>query len=413
MKVPRERAAALADLLRTTFGLPAALAMGSGLVVGLGMPEIDKWLDVHVPLFVFSTQDAARGMLETIATATVSVAGISISVTIVAFTLSANQLSPRVLRSFRRDLTSQVSLAAFLGVFIYCLAVLVRLGSLGPHRVPNLSLAVAVVLAVVAFGIFAHFVGHIVNMLQPASVIGSIAADALPGFRHPYPAGVGDEPEDEGAARTTAERRMAGPPARTVRSERSGFLVTVEGAELIGWATRHDAVVRQSTQVGDYVLPGQVLAEVWVKEDEWTETAEGQMRSHFELGGQRSLPQDPGFPVRQLADVALKGLSPSINDPTTATTAMDAMAAGLIEFAGAPRTAAVRVDGDGAPRLLAATRDLEDLVGLGFGQVARFAESDPTVLARLRELLQAISAAAGEDLAAGELGRLLGVDPDA
>ncbi len=413
MNVPRERAAALVDLLRTTFGFPAALAMGIGLVVGLGMPEVDKWLDVRVPLFVFSTQDAARSMLETIATATVSVAGISISVTIVAFTLSANQLSPRVLRSFRRDLTSQLSLAAFLGVFIYCLAVLVRLGSLGPHRVPNLSVAVAVVLAVVAFGIFAHFVGHIVNMLQPASVIGSIAADALPELRHPYPAGVGDEPEDERAARAAAEERMAAAPAAALRSEHAGFLVTVAGGALIELAARHDALVRQVVPVGDYVLPGQVLAEVWVAGEGWTDAVEGQMRAHFELGGQRSLPQDPGFPVRQLADVALKGLSPSINDPTTATTAMDALAAGLIELAGAPRAAAVRVDGRGDPRLLAAVRDLEDLVGLGFSQVALFAKSDPTVVARLRELVQAISAAAGEDLMAGDLGRLLSVDPGA
>jgi uncharacterized membrane protein len=364
-------------------------------VLGLFLPEVDDWLDVRVPLFVFSTQDAARSMLETIATATVSVAGISISVTIVAFTLSANQLSPRVLRSFRRDLLSQLTLAAFLGTFIYCLAVLVRLGSLGPDRVPKLSVAVAVVLAVLAFALFASFIGHIANMLQPASVIASIADDARSNLRSPYPAGVGAAPTDEAAARAATRERMSTAPTATLACERAGFLVTVGGGELIAWAREHDALIRQCAQIGDFVLPGRPVAEVWAADGRWEEEDGERILSQFSLGPQRTLPQDPGFPVRQLADVALKGLSPGINDPTTALNAMDAMTAGLIEFARGPRPCEVRVDADGVPRLLAARRDLAELVRLGFTQVAAFGGSDPTVMARLRYLADAIGEAAG------------------
>ena len=390
----RERAAALADLVRATFGFPAAIAMGLGLLVGLGLPEVDDWLDIRVPLFVFSTQDAARSMLETIATATVAVAGISISVTIVAFTLSANQLSPRVLRSFRRDLTSQLTLAAFLGTFIYCIAVLVRLGSLGPDRVPNLSIAIAVVLALCAFALFATFIGHIANMLQPSSVIASIASDARSDFRRPYPSGVGSEPGEERRARAEVERFMESRPRSAVLSEEDGFLITVGGEELIALAAECDALVSQQARIGDYVLPGQLLAYVWATSSDDAGEIEQAVASRFELGRQRTLPQDPGFTVRQLADVALKGLSPGINDPTTACNAMEAMTVGLIHFARAQRPAAVRVDGDGVPRLVTLAVDLEELVRLGFTQVAVFAKSDPTVLARLGELLEAISAAA-------------------
>jgi uncharacterized membrane protein len=90
----RERVASVGDALRATFGLPAGVAMAGGLVAGLAVPELDRWLDVRVPLFVFASREAARGMLETVATATVAVAGLSFSVTIVAFTLSSSQLSP-------------------------------------------------------------------------------------------------------------------------------------------------------------------------------------------------------------------------------------------------------------------------------------------------------------------------------
>ncbi len=388
--VSRERAAALADLVRATFGFPAAIAMGLGLLVGLGFPEVDDWLEVQVPLFVFSTQDAARSMLETIATATVAVAGISISVTIVAFTLSANQLSPRVLRSFRRDLTSQLTLAAFLGTFIYCLAVLVRLGSLGAGRVPNLSIAVAVVLALIAFALFANFIGHIANMLQPSSIIASIADDARSGFQHPYPSGIGNEPEDEDEALAEARRLMDSQPTASICSYGEGFLVTVRGGELVAAAVDCDALILQRARIGEYVLPGQGLADVWTFGEEPTEI-ESLIASRFELGSQRTLPQDPGFPIRQLADVALKGLSPGINDPTTACTAMEAMTAGLIKFAAAESPSRVRVDRNGAPRFVATAVDLEELVLLGFTQVAVFARQDPTVVLRLRELLGVIS----------------------
>ncbi len=394
--ISRERIAAATDAARATFGFPAGIAMGFGLILGLGLPELDDWLDVSLPLFVFSTQDAARGMLETIATAAMAVAGISISVTIVAFTLSANQLSPRVLRSFRRDLICQLTLAAFLGTFIYCLAALVRLGSLGPDRVPNVSIAVAVLLALLAFGLFATFIGHIANMLQPSTIIASIAADAEPELDRPYPAGIGVEAEDAAAASSLAERTVSTGVYLPVRSEGDGFLTVVGGDPIVAIAAERDLLVRQRTPVGAYVLPGEVVAEAWIRPGAETEGLTDLLASHFELGRQRTLPQDPGFPIRQLADVALKGLSPGINDPTTASNAIEAMTAALVRFARSPRPSAIRLDDDGVPRFAAEVADLDGLVELGFDQVCVFAESDPTVVARLRDLLSRLRAVAIE-----------------
>ncbi len=396
MGVPRERFAALSDAARATFGFPAAVAMGLALVAGLGFPEIDDWLDVDVPMLAFSGQDAARSMLETIATTTVAVAGISISVTIVAFTLTANQLSPRVLRSFRRDLISQLSLAAFLGTFIYCLAVLIRLGSLGPDRVPKLSIAIAVLLALFAFGLFATFVGHIANMLQPSAIIASIASDARPELEHPYPAGIGEEAEDLVGARSDAESMIRAGAELPIQSEGGGFLTVVRGKEIVEMATEHDALVLQRTTVGTYVLPGQTVAVAWLPLGADPGDLGYALAARFEIGRQRTVPQDPAFPVRQLADVALKGLSPGINDPTTACTAMEAMTAGLIRYALSERPGAVRVDDRGRPRFVAEVAELDDLARLGFEQVLLFAKSDPTVLTRLGGLLSRLREVAAE-----------------
>ncbi len=392
----RERLDAAVDQLRTTFGFPAALAMAVGLVAGLGLPAVDHSLQVQVPLFVFSTQDAARSMLGTIATATVSVAGISFSVTVVAFTLSANQLSPRVLRSFRRDLIAQLTLASFLGTFVYCVAVLTRLGASRAEHVPYLSIALAIVLALTSFGLFALFIGHIANMLQPSSVIASIALDARGELSRPYPAGLGSEAgrADRGEAEAEARRRCSASPGRPVRHRGEGFLVVVRVAEIIELAEREDALVRQRTPVGDYVLPGETVAEVWPREDDVAEELADQVGELFQLGSQRTLLQDPGFPIRQLADVALKGLSPGINDPTTVTNALDAMTGCLLRFAEAEAPSPARLGPSGEPRLLVEAPELDRLAVMGFAQPIAFVDADPVVRGRIGELLGTLRLAA-------------------
>ncbi|NLT05146.1 MAG: DUF2254 domain-containing protein [Solirubrobacterales bacterium] len=390
----RDRITAVADATRATFGLPAGLAMAAGVVAGFGTPALDDWLGVSMPLFEFSTQDAARGLLETIATTTVSVAGLAFSVTVVAFTLSSNQLSPRVLRSFRRDRLSQLTLAALLGSFIYCLTALVRLGTLDQGRVPDLTITVAVLLALLSFGLFAGFIGHITRMLQPSSVIASIDADAAGEQERPYPAGAGGEPEREQEARAALDRTLAAAPPRPARCDGHGFLTALRTDELIELACELDGVVLQRARIGEYVLPGDVVAEVSATDPAAAAELAERAPAAFELGPQRTLPGDPGYPVRQLADVAIKALSPSINDPTTARNALDALTAGLIRFAAAEPAAAVRLDGAGAPRLLAAAPDLDDLVELGFGEVERFAADQPAVLGRCHELLGRVAAAA-------------------
>jgi uncharacterized membrane protein len=405
----RERLIAPLDSFRASFGSLSALALVLGLIAGVGMPEIDGWLRADVPLFDFSTQEAARGMLETIATVMVSVAGIAFSVTIVAFTLSTNQLSPRVLRSFRRDLVSQVTLAAFLGTFVYCLAVLARLGSIGAlgDEVPSLSIALAVLLALGSLALFALFIGHIASMLQPASVISSIAEDARPGLELPFPAGVGTEPEDREAAREEAERRMRELPGQRVECEEDGYLAVVRADEIVVAAEEADGLVRQRIRIGAYMLPGQELATVWAPDEARAEDLTTRVAACFESGRQRTLPQDPGFPVRQLADVALKGLSPGINDPTTALNAMEAMTAGLLHFAGADQPSPIRLGENREPRLLTDAPDFDELVELGFEQVLAFGDDDPLVMRRLRQLLEALHRAAPADQPRPRLERLL------
>ncbi len=400
----RGRLALAWDSVKASFGFPSGVAMVTAVFVGLALSSLDEALNVTVPVLTFDSQSAARGLLETIATATTAVAGLSFSVTVVAITLASNQLSPRVLRTFRSDRLSQITLALFLGTFVYCIVVLVRIGVNGVDaKPPNLSMTVAVLLALAAFGTFAGFIAHILRMLQPSSVISSIQSDAASATADLYPSGPGAPDSDDQAALLAASA-LDGATVTEVRAEAAGYLTVVDTASLLKATDEAGGIVRQKVMIGDYVVPGQVVAEVGIVVGEGQSGDEGPaeeiataVHGAFVLGRQRTLVQDIAFPVRQLADIALKGLSPGINDQTTAENAIDAMASFLVEFSGCERPSLVRVDDAGEPRLIAIAPDLDDLIRLGFEQVRIAASGDPTISARMLVLLDLIEGAASRE----------------
>jgi uncharacterized membrane protein len=379
-----ERASGWWDAIHASFGFLPAVGMLLALGLGFATARATAVLHVELPAFTFASHDSARTVLSTIATVTVSVAGLAFSVTVVAFTLASSQLSPRVLRNFRRDRLSQVTLALLLGTFVYCIVVLVRLGATGADQpIPDLSITVAVAAALVAFLSFAIFISHIVGMLQPSSVIAAIRSDGLRTIRDAYPVKVGDEPASPEVSAAAARSRMLEARPRDIRADTGGFLTLVRGDHLVRAARSADALVRQTPRIGDFVIEGDRLAEVWGGD----ETFSRLVREAFEIGDERTLVQDLAFPVRQLTDIALKALSPGINDPTTSENAIDAITSLLVAFAGRAPVAAVRVDEDQQPRFVARAPDLDDLVRLGFEQIRSSTRSDPRVDRHLREAL--------------------------
>ena len=390
-----ERANSTLEALRSSFGFPAGVAMVAGLVVGFALPSLDAALDVDLPVFDFSGQDAARSLLQTVATATVSVAGLSFSVTVVAFTLASSQLSPRVLRTFRSDRLTQATLAILLGTFIYCLAVLVRLGSADDGQpVPNLSVTFAIVLAFAAFATFAGFIAHIVRMLQPSSLVEGMLASGRTVVEQPYPSGAGEEPEDAAAAEREVAAQREATRGAAVLAEDDGYLSAVFAERIVSAAAAAEGLVEQRVPVGEYVTSGTVLAEVWCDGDDRRDELVETVREAFELGAQRTPVQDVGFPLRQLADVALKGLSPGINDPTTAENAVGAATALLVRFVEGEQPSRLRCDGEGRVRFVAQVPQLDDLVLLAFEQPRVFAAPYPAVARRLLVLLSRVDEAA-------------------
>ncbi len=378
------------DMLRRSFWFLPLIAMLTGGALGFVIPLLDSASGGSIGVFTTSDRDSARGLLETIATVTVSVAGITFSVTVVALQLASQQLGPRVLRTFQNDRLSQATLAVFLGLFVYSLIALGRLSTVSLAEgvdAPNLVLTIAVLASVLAFALFAAFIQNTVVSLQASTVIARITTEAVACAREPYPSGFGKPGEapagGEGWPGATA----------TVVAPRAGFLNSIP-RDVLALAESCDAVITQRVEIGEFVIAGTEVATVEATTD--PEALAERIAGMIQIGEERTLVQDVGFPVRQLADVALRALSPSLNDPTTADTAAGAMTHVLAEFARGDPVRLERAGPEGRTRFVALAPELDDLVRLGFEQVRGQSRDHPVFRARLVELLTALRAIAAE-----------------
>jgi uncharacterized membrane protein len=178
-----------------------------------------------VPLLDFGG-GTASSVLETIATVSLAVAGISFSVIMVAFTLASQQHGPRVLPTFQADRLSHAVLAMFLGTFIYSLVVLGRIRS-EAHGAPELAPTVAIALAAVSLAFFIAFIHHVVRMLQISEIIRRIAVDGRSALDGRFPDQLGRDPADPAGARAQAQALTSGAPTAVVRAARAGFLASI------------------------------------------------------------------------------------------------------------------------------------------------------------------------------------------
>lgn len=424
--------------------LPQQTLVGSTFFGGAGQP------------------DGARELLSTVAGSIITVAGVVFSVTVVALSLASQQYGPRILDNFMRDRGNQLSLGSFIATFLYSLVVLrVVQGPTGdgnPGYVPHVSVTVAFGLTVVNLGVFIFFVHHAAESIQanfilarigrqlngqilaleerdtrdpqtpgaaesgagPAEVQGrsSIARD--PGADGPDDDGPDDpgpddgEPDDAEAEAPDDETAPRLPEhfeheAVTLRARRTGYVQRVSRSSLVALASEHGAVIRLHHAPGSFVLLGGPLADVYPPEA--ADELRGKIEQHYVLGAGRTPAQDPGFLFDQLLEVAVRALSPSINDPFTALTCVDRMAEALNLLSQRELPPATLADDDGTLRLVLPTTDLAELTEHLFGELRGYAAGDLMVgrhMATVLRSLQATTAHEGLRRAAGkEVGRLL------
>lgn len=339
---------------------------------------------VHLPPWVLNgTPDAARQVLTAIAAAIITVVGVVFSITIVALTLASTQFGPRMLRNFIRDRGTQLTLGTFVATFVYAISALVVIST---DFVPHISTTVSIASLVVDLGMLIYFINHISMQIQLPNVIAGIAREvniAVATNRDPAPVAVERGPGLDELL------DLLGQSGGEVRTNSSGYLQYIRYERLVRLAAAAQAVIHLPYRPGHFLTEGQVVATVWPA------TAAADIEHHLArghiTGSTRTLTQDVSFGIDQLVEIALRALSPAVNDTFTALTCVDWLGDCLSSIAVAWDPAEVRRDRTGHIRVIAAQVSYERLVQRSFEKIRQSASGQPAVMIRQLDALAQIA----------------------
>jgi uncharacterized membrane protein len=378
------------ERLRAAFWFPPAVGVLLGLALGEGLSEVPVsegglLVDVGWP----GDAQSARDLLGLLAGSVMTVTSLSFSLTVLALQLASSQFSPRLLRTFAQDSTVKWTLAVFLGTFAYSLVVLRGIAGSG-DLLPHAAMLGAFAAALLTVATLVRFIAHIVTLLRVDTMMANINSEALAALRRTYPERGADRP-----------RRPETPAdARPVEVHASGFVQAVNARRLVAAARERDLVLLMDVTPGDHVVHGVPVARVWRTGGGPALDAEdlpSLVTEAIEVGYERTGQQDVAFGFRQLADIAVRAMSPGINDPTTAIHATGHMASLLSALMSRDVVAAVHVDEDDVPRVVTRERDAAYLLSLACAELRRAAKAQPSVLVAMLGMLRDVGIRAATD----------------
>ncbi|MGE0825196.1 MAG: DUF2254 domain-containing protein [Candidatus Binatia bacterium] len=385
------------DSVRTSFWFVPALMVVAAIGISLAMIELDQLTGDHVMQnrqWVWSGgPEGARGLLSTIAGSMITVAGVVFSITIVSLTLASSQFGPRLLRNFISDKGNQLVLGTFVATFVYCLLVLrtVR-GVGGVEFVPHVSTTFALVLALVNIGVLIYFIHHVATMIQAPYIIALVARDLDQSIDHMFPEQLGQsKAEPQGH---TAEPEMPDDfarRARAVRANQEGYLQVIDADGLMRLAVQHDLLIVLRYRPDSFIVQGSEIMDVWPPERA-SPAVTSQLSETFIVGPTRTPMQDVEFAVRQLVEIAVRALSPGINDPLTAMTCIDRLGAALCRLAEREIPSPYRYDTEGTLRVVADAVTFKGVTDAAFNQIRQYGRSSAAVAIRLLEMFAVVGA---------------------
>ena len=377
--------------LRTNLWLVPSLEILAAVALYAGTHVVDKAAydgSLTLPSWmVFGSADAARQILTALAAAVITVVGIVFSITIVTLTLASTQFGPRMLRNFIRDRGTQFTLGTFVATFVYATLVLISIGpgTRGQDFVPHLSITISVGLVTLSMAVLIYFIHHIATSIQLPQVIASIANDLSLAI-DAESAGTGSALES-GPSVSELLRRM-NDAGGMVPAPASGYLQFVRYETFVGLATEKGAVIRLLLRPGHFVVEGHPMARVWPPGA--AESIGAALRHAHITGPNRTLAQDLPFAVDQLVEIAIRALSPAVNDTFTALTCIDWLGASMCKVTDQWHPLRVHRDSHGYVRVITAHITYTRMIERTFEKIRQAGRGMPAVLIRQLEAITRI-----------------------
>jgi uncharacterized membrane protein len=368
------------------------------LLLGAGGALLSEWeerlpgIRAFIPQTLFPSQadpQVAQVIFTIIATSTMTVVSIVFAILLMTLTLASTQFSPRILISFVRDHVTQWTLGVFLGTFSYCIAALPAARMLPNPFAPVVTVLGAMLLAPLCVGMLIYFIFHISNAISVNNIVDRIRRETelvidelMPERRRPA-----HPPEPVGVFPTELKEIIA--------SRQSGYIRFVDIRRLRALAKEYRVCMRLERRVGHFIPEGVALIR-FSQGDRITHERALELLSAIEIGPTRTMQQDVEFGVVQIVDIALRAISPAVNDPTTAISCVDQLSCILIRWIDRAPPRTLYYDPPHILRVAVPWIGLDGLLDLAFEQIRHYAVADAGVSLRLMRALGDIASTVSE-----------------
>ena len=361
------------DYLRSSLWIVPLVAIPLELAATRILHRLDGWLGWT---FLGLGVPGAQAMLNAIITATLSFVVFTFGSLLVALQVASGQLTPRIIATVlvRNDVVRYTT-----GLFIFTLLFAMSAINRMQGTVFQLVVFVAACLGIICFAAFLYLIDYAARLLRPISILSRVGQAGLKVIESVYP-----EPT-LGSNRSDAPRRELGEPGRVIAHGGTSEIVLAANLhELIAQAQRSNGVIEFVPQVGDFIATDEPLFKLYGGA---ASLDEGDLRSAVAFGLERTMEQDPTFAYRIVVDIALKALSPAINDPTTAVIAIDQLHR-LLRKAGNRnlRTDEILAK-SGQLLVIFRTPNWEDFVHLAFTEIRQCGAQNMQIARRLRAMI--------------------------
>jgi len=351
-------------------------------------PAVSAW----VPTALFPSHadpQVAQVILAGIAASMMTVVSIVFAILLMTLTLASMQFSPRIIVSFSKDKVTQWTLGIFLGTFSYCMAALPAARSLPHPFAPVATVLGAMLLALTCVGWLLFFIHHISQAISVNHIVDKIAkeTESVIDELMPSPRGLDHLKH--------AEALRPNPSEVAISTNESGYIRFIDTQRVIALAKQYHVTIRVLRRVGHFVPVGVPLMMV-SKGTRLSAEGTARLLAAFDFGPTRTLQQDVEFGVLQIVDIALKAISPAVNDPTTAISCVDQLSRILIRFASRQPPEELLCDPPGIPRASVGWMHFGRLLEAAFEQIRMYSKSDVAVSLRLLRALGDIAASTSD-----------------
>lgn len=396
------RLLSLWDTFRNSFWFVPAMMMFAAAVLAVSL----IWVDASLEHSVFGSKSifqmsppAARSILSSIVAATVTSTGVVFSITVVALSLASSQFGSRLIRTYRNRSSTHFTLGIFVSTSLFCILTLASIRELeGYSFVPTTAVVVGILLTIVCLATLIYYIHDISNAIQAPNVILSSATDLDVAIDRMFPERIGQSAEsvsavdDSSTGKRTLKEFETQQFSESICSSKTGYIQAIEQETVVQIACETSNVLRIKAQPGEFISNQTVLVELLkplsdCSEDEANRIA-NRIRKAFIIGSVRTPTQDVRYAFNELTEIAIRALSPGINDPFTAITCIDRIETALIRLKDRKHPAPCRFNEEGRVCVVAFPVTYKTCREGSLGMISSYVDGSPRVEERLQAAMQ-------------------------